>query len=368
MNRTRALAVGIESYSAGADWQLDGPAVDACRFVSCLIQRGVPADRITLLVSPLAANESAVSGLGVPVRQPDRATVYDVLTRELREDHSDLLFVYWGGHGVVDGEGNRRLFYADATVHDKRNLDFSALLSSLATSFFPGHPRQILIVDACQNLAEELRYVHSLPSEGLPLGTHVYGREQHVLFAASPGELARNDAGRKAGIFSSELLARLNCTNEGPWPPDVGALAESLDRHFTSLRASGDTDQTPLHLWRRTPGTDGLVYSLPARQSSAGRLSLDGLEALVTELLKIDEIVDTPNRQQMILLMPTAIKVAVEYFGRPRAHVISWIRACDQFSTGRAAFVGALSLGMANREALRRVLDLVDRLWPADTR
>ena len=58
---TLAVIVGVEQYAAGKPWGLDGPALDACRFAAWLTGRGVPADRITLLVSPLPENEGAVA-------------------------------------------------------------------------------------------------------------------------------------------------------------------------------------------------------------------------------------------------------------------------------------------------------------------
>ena len=57
---TIAIVVGIEDYEVGKEWRLDGPALDACRFARWLTSRGVPADRITLLISPLPENADAV--------------------------------------------------------------------------------------------------------------------------------------------------------------------------------------------------------------------------------------------------------------------------------------------------------------------
>ena len=151
---TMAVVVGIEDYQAGKEWRLDGPALDACRFARWLTTRGVSADRITLLVSPLPENAKTVEeqSQGYRVRgAADHATVRDVFTRYLPSETSSLLILYWGGHGVIEEE-ERRLIYADATEDDPRNLNLSSLLKSMRSSKFDRHPQQLGLVDACLNL------------------------------------------------------------------------------------------------------------------------------------------------------------------------------------------------------------------------
>lgn len=364
MSRTRAVLVGIDRYAAGLDWHLEGAALDACRMADWLVRRGLPADQITLLLAPATTSAPELARLGLPYRTPDRVTVYDVVTGELPQDPAEVLFVYWGGHGVVDGAGNRRLFYSDATTQDKRNLDFDALRAALASTFFPNLRRQIFVVDACQNLTDELRFLHTLPHESFPQGSHAHGREQHALFAASIGEAATNLDERRTGLFSSEVLEWLKRSEQGVEDLKVQDLADALDARFTTLRANGSSTQTPTYLWLKTPTREGFVYTLPPA-TSPSRLPMSSLRQLLDDLLTIDEIVDTPKRQRVILLMPPAIRAAVEYSDLPRHHILSWIRACEQFTTGRAAFVGALELGLSNREGLHRILSTVDHVWPA---
>src|SRR5450432_361701 len=50
---TYAIVVGIEKYAGGKDWNLNGPASDACRMALWLRKNGVPADRIAFHLSPL---------------------------------------------------------------------------------------------------------------------------------------------------------------------------------------------------------------------------------------------------------------------------------------------------------------------------
>ena len=67
---------------------------------------------------------------------------------------ADLFWLFWSGHGALTSEGSLRLFYADASTDDKRNLDWSSLLTALRSDLYPGLPRQTGIVDACQTYAE----------------------------------------------------------------------------------------------------------------------------------------------------------------------------------------------------------------------
>ena len=164
---TMAVVVGMEDYQAGKEWRLDGPALDACRFARWLTSRGVPADRITLLISPLPENADAVEeqSQGYRVRAAaDHATIRDVFTRYLPSETSSLLILYWGGHGVIEQE-ERRLIYADATTMDKANLNFSSLLKSMRSSTFAGHPRQLCLVDACLNLVTDLGWEGRMPGD-----------------------------------------------------------------------------------------------------------------------------------------------------------------------------------------------------------
>ena len=187
---TMAVVVGIEEYQAGRAWRLDGPALDACRFARWLTLRGVPSSRITFLVSPLPENadEVAVQSRGFDRRAAaEHNIVRNIFSRYLPDTTSELLIVYWGGHGVMEDE-ERRLVYADATASDKCNLNLSALLKTMRSSKFARHPQQLVLVDACMSLVTELGWEGSMPSEEFGEGRPEPKRDQWVLLAASSGE------------------------------------------------------------------------------------------------------------------------------------------------------------------------------------
>ena len=267
-----AVVVGVEEYQAGREWRLDGPALDACRFARWLTACGVPASRITLLVSPLPQNVSAIEeqSEGYRVRAgADHATVRDVFARYLPSETSSLLIFYWGGHGVIE-QDERRLIYADATTMDKRNLNLSSLLRSMRSSTFAGHPRQLGLVDACLNLVAELGWEGRMPSEEFAEGRPEPRRDQRVLLAASPGERAINVDPLKTGLFSKVLREALTALPTGAWPPEADRLRDFVNERFEDLRDEGHTQQVPSQLWFRSrSGEDIQVFE---HSPQAGRL------------------------------------------------------------------------------------------------
>jgi hypothetical protein len=359
-----AIVVAVEKYNVGDTWNLDGPAADAGRFVDWLRGRGVPDSSITLLASPLMVNRALVDDIGLPVRPAEQSVVYDVLTKELPSDRASSLVMLWGGHGVIDGDGNRRLFYADATERDMRNLDFNSLSKALLTPHFPFHNQQLLIVDACQNLASDLRFVHRLPHQTLPdVPSLMPDRQQHILFGASPGEVALNDSTRKTGLFSAEVFAILNDPST-PWPPPADWLAARLDDRFARLRDRGITGQHPPYLWHRTPTTEGAVFGLQLADRPPGQLTMQAVRAIVEEFVTVDELASVPNLQALVKLLPAEIRGAVPYQGVPRSDILQLLLTCQRYRNGRAALALALNVGMSNRGDLGRVNAVLDRNWP----
>ncbi len=147
--RTYALVVGVEKYEAGSIWDLDGPANDARKFVVWLRSRHVPEENILLFLSPLDKNKAVA---GAEVQVATREKVYGAITGILPRKHEGaLLYVFWGGHGIITPDNRRLLFYADATQANHLNLDVNSLLASLRSDYFPCFAQQICIIDACAN-------------------------------------------------------------------------------------------------------------------------------------------------------------------------------------------------------------------------
>ncbi|RAG83772.1 caspase family protein [Streptacidiphilus pinicola] len=244
---THALIVGVERYAAGPAWDLPGPASDALRFRSWLLGRGVPAANIVTLLAPLAAPEERP---GAREAAREQVAVYervrDAVTTCSAPRQDSLLWVWWGGHGVLDRDEHLRLFCADAGAADKRNLDLESARRTLATDLNRCFTRQIWIVDACQTFVEDHRFVADLPGERLPAGRRVPDCEQVLLVGASRGQRALNDPDRRTGLFSDLVLTELERSPAaGPWPPEPRQLFRAVDARLAELRRQGSADQLP---------------------------------------------------------------------------------------------------------------------------
>ena len=277
---TIAVVVGVERYAIDG-WSLDGPALDACKFAHWLHSKGVPKANITLLLSTLDANRAEVDQLaaGFPVAGADRVSVRRALAQGINSvngdvPNSDLLVVYLGGHGVVDGDV-RRLLYADATTDEKLNLNVTQLLKVLRSGRYLGHKHQLVIVDACLNYADDLAWATTMPDESLVSG----GRpnqitDQYALFAASPGERAKNLDTLKTGQFSQVIRELLDAATGKCWPPDPITLRNAIEDRFAALLAAGDTEQTPSYLYHQPrAGSETLLHEARSRRFGAAAVT-----------------------------------------------------------------------------------------------
>lgn len=334
-----AVVAGVETYAAGANWYLDGPVSEACRFVTWLRKRGVPAEQILLFLSPLDENKALVQRLEVPAQAAEQALVSKVLTDYLPQQAGDLLLFFWGGHGVIDAAGNRRLFYADATQNNLRHLNLNNLLTSWRTDYLQGFPHQICCIDACANYVEYMRKAFSMPEETYPIGMPTAGQEQFILLATSPGELAQNQTAVKSGTFSAALLEQFAHT--GPeWPPEMTKITRQLQQHFTILRDGGQAQQTPAHFWYRDwSGNEGALGTF-ARQAAARpadntvQLGLTGRMELVNALLACGVIADGQTRESVIGDLRREIKYHVPRHHIPRFDIDNLVKTAIRYPGG----------------------------------
>ncbi len=201
-DKTCALIVGVERYQAA--WDLNGPAHDAAQFANWLHNRQVPIDNLALFISPLEKNRDLSLPTGLQYKPATEQNIRNFIEDKLRHKKAaELFYLYWGGHGVITTEGERRLFYADADAENLKNLDFNKLLTFLRTDYFPSTlRRQICLVDACANYAVGLN--NQLPKKDFPMPDNkpAISREQFILMAAKPGELAKNLDTESTGLFT----------------------------------------------------------------------------------------------------------------------------------------------------------------------
>jgi hypothetical protein len=243
---TIAIVVGIEKYAAGDDWDLPGPANDAFLFTEWLIKSGlVPSENIFSFISPLGKMSFRD---GVYQELATRNNVDEFIRTTLPKRKEESLIFYWGGHGAIS-EKRRRLFYADATTVDKKNLDLDNLSEALKTRYFPNLTLQILLVDACATFVDRMGWQNKVPTDHFPEDSDGadLGREQYTLLATGPGEDADNIDGEKTGLFSRELMKILAVNSS--LPPDWEKVRDDLRTRFKELHRDGQTNQRPASCW-----------------------------------------------------------------------------------------------------------------------
>ncbi|MFF8939952.1 caspase family protein [Streptomyces paradoxus] len=315
--RVHALVVGIEAYEAGDPWRLPGPARDAVRFWRLLRDAGVPESNLRLHLSPLPPYDP-----DVPYGPADQATLRRVLVRELSPAQGDVLWVWWGGHGVLDRSGRLRLFCADAGADDKVGIDLDSALARYAGDAVPGLREQLWIVDACETFEEDLAFREALPAEALPVGRPDHAHRQTVLRAAGRGRAAANDPVRATGLFSDVLLGLLAGRAAAlPAPPDPEELFPAVRARIAALRDEGRTLQHPEI---RLQGPDRTETLPPAGPPAAPR-PLAALQRVVEALLAYPLMHDPDERQSVVAVLNPRVTAVLRRHSKARTDVVNLV-------------------------------------------
>ncbi|RST07290.1 caspase family protein [Streptomyces sp. WAC07149] len=293
--RVHALLVGIEQYPHMGDGQLPGAAADAMRLARWLRRRGVPGGNIRLLLAPLPGSwpelNTRAKELGVaidPVTSRDQ--IIDRLASPPSVPDGDVLYVYWGGHGVLD-RGDRRLLLCPDDSAERRSLDLMDLRDYLTRPDVARCRRQVFLVDAC---ATFVRAGDRRPDvAALPAGGRA-AVEQFLLLAAAAGQAATQRGAQRTGAFSTAVMDWLEEHSPG-LDTDLDALVAHVKEHFTGHRLGNRQLQTPVTLvikrlggddveiWER-PGAPGVKRAKRApadRSGGAGVWAGGGVLALV---------------------------------------------------------------------------------------
>ena len=209
---THALLIGIERYAAGSSWDLNGPASDVYRFADWLCRNHVPGENISVLLSPLERNAGVrdkIAALTGQVLEATKEEVNKAIGDRLKATTASLFFLFWGGHGWIEPNGDHLLICADATSDNRKNLNLNAQLTAMRTHLYKSIPQQVFLVDACANY--EMNLGVAPPIEAPAIGTPLPSQEQFVLFAAKPGDYATNQDQQQTGLFSPRATCRVEC-------------------------------------------------------------------------------------------------------------------------------------------------------------
>ncbi|ROO60269.1 hypothetical protein EDC02_2128 [Micromonospora sp. Llam0] len=359
----RVVAVGVGAYQAGDGWTLTGPVDDAVRIARLFVAHGVPAGNVDLLTDP--APPAGDLPAGVRVRPADRATVRQLLLRELPTTSARELYVYWGGHGFVDPRRRRRLYYADATDTDAVDLDLDSLLATYASDLVAALHRQLWLVDVCQTHGPA-RPRRIDGHETFPSGEPAGGRSQDVLFAAAVGQPAANLDRQRTGLFSRELLRLMDVDGMAALA-DPQRLAELLRTRFAALNADGLTAQTPTYLWYRNAyGDEGLLLAAdPAGPQPAARPtrpSTAAIGAVVAALLEIPEFLRPNDREEILALLPPSVYASIRRNPAARIDAVNIVRGCLRHGTGLSELVAAVRFFTGEDPAVDHLAETVERL------
>ncbi|MFJ5727694.1 effector-associated domain 2-containing protein [Streptomyces paradoxus] len=351
--RVHALVVGIEAYEAGDPWRLPGPARDAVRFWRLLRDAGVPEANLRLHLSPLPPYAP-----DVPYGRADQATLRRVLVRELSPAQGDMLWVWWGGHGVLDRSGRLRLFCADAGVDDKVGIDLDSALARYAGDAVPGLREQLWIVDACETFEEDLAFREALPAEALPVGRPDHAHRQTVLRAAGRGRAAANDPVRATGLFSDVLLGLLAGRAAAlPAPPDPEELFPAVRARIAALREEGRTLQHPEI---RLQGPDRTETLPPAGPPAVPR-PLAALQRVVEALLAYPLMHDPDERQSVIAVLNPRVTAVLRRHSRARTDVVNLVGGLARRDPGALWDLFDAVVSLDDDPELREELDAATR-------
>ena len=271
----RALVVGIEKYDAGDKYDLNGPASDALKFTSWLLNRNVQPAAINLFLSPLAQNElvnADASNQGLTPKLATRENISRAITYDFlgQGGHGKLLYLFWAGHGFITkiNSTTRRLFFTDTDTNNKWNLNFNSLLQDFQTSARGTvFPQQIFFIDACANpIFRDFYPTIQAEKAEESFGTSgTQGQaEQFALFAAAEYEVAKNKVTEGTGRFSKAVLEELQ---KQPLQPDMHEVARKIKQNFRDKQ-----HQEPIFWDFSIGGGDREVIDNVEKKVSAWRL------------------------------------------------------------------------------------------------
>jgi formylglycine-generating enzyme required for sulfatase activity len=242
--RQKALIIGIDDYDVGSEWHLEGCVRSALEFASCLCRKGIPPENVSLYLSPVEIKDAPNMEDLRNRTKPATFTNITGAVDELKQKEGDVLYLFWAGHGVVEGVGStyvRRLYVADSR-ESKWSIDGTSLLACLR--LLEKFPQQLIFMDTCATDSQYLDKANQY--QGYDFGVTnppKSGNDQYALFAAKEGEAAHYS---ELGYYSRELIAFLN---EKGLEFNVKELYAGLTAQFDRLNETKKIEQTPTYVW-----------------------------------------------------------------------------------------------------------------------
>ncbi|MGJ7497841.1 hypothetical protein ACSFA8_22555 [Variovorax sp. RT4R15] len=184
---------------------------------------------------------------------PKTARSADLLDHLANAQGSDVLIVYWIGHGILRNERRMALTADSRDAAHLHALDLSSLLTHTRSALFA--PLQFGFIDCCAQVIQTQPTVTQLSGDG------VVSREQHFFFASSASETTSTAVLPNQGFTNCVLQTFEHVA----WPPEALGLQDEL---MQKLRSDGSRKWiSDLH-W--TTGSGDLF----SRQRNAGDAEL----------------------------------------------------------------------------------------------
>jgi hypothetical protein len=220
-----ALIVGVAYYPDLPGWNVadDRSARDAIAIATALRQRGVPKEKIKLLVS--AARDVGPDVEGVRVEPAQREHVEKFITRELGQPPFDgtRFLLFWSGHGVeAGGRPEPLVITADSfKTANARRVFYRLGIDSFRAQLqgMPFFRQQLFCVNACRTPEEwsitandEDHSIHTLryPRSDLVRQTRFYAAEELKPVPVKTGP---------DGLSNAFAACIRDCIAESEWPP-----------------------------------------------------------------------------------------------------------------------------------------------------
>jgi hypothetical protein len=372
-SRTHAIIVGVEHYGT-KDWSLVGPENDGVAFANWLTARHVPAGNIHVLISPADGDLERLRGrlpLGVDLKKDARRdSIHDMLAEDLPALEGELLFLFWGGHGVVADSESRRLLYANASPSNPDNLDFTSLRRTFRSSMVKIR-RQVCLVDACANSYESMRLALQTRGGDLPYGNTDPPVQQFFIFACATGQATKNRTLEKTGAFSEFVLAWLNGSPPDGWP-DFMELFNALQKRFYELRQTKEARQTPVFYMVDSGdiGSHQELGTLPQPvnvQSTAfaRNLSIAQLGSVVDAMSHCSSLQEQPRRDELVGRLDASVRAEVRRDPDTRTDLLNFLVASLRDDATLESLWDNLAVIEPNAPAVLAARETMDRVLTA---
>lgn len=244
LRNARAVLIGVGKYRLGPNNDLSGPVSDAESMAKLLIEMGMPAGNIDLLITGQGDRRTGATCPGANrIEGVNGDRIYQYLNTDLRNLRGDALVVYWSGHGY-DYSGHQWVLLPEADQQNWQALDLTGVILPALSGAEYDFPEQFVFVDACRTTFDGPPGGHALLGRSFAEVAPLSGNRQHTMLAAPIGSATANLPGENTGAFSRALRAALRAQPRWPW--QVEELAAAIER---------DTDLPPVLLtWRNARG------------------------------------------------------------------------------------------------------------------